>query len=234
VEYKLLARPEACNPDAILVTVNSVDKLDNIGPSASNGLIRLSGAEGTVELELPPLDLPPYEARASTLTSKGVRSQTTAVRVPESGGYCRRTQSAATCIGRAQVKFERCLRGKAPRAKCPDYVWRARPLIPYEPLRGITRAALQRSFAHLGRATEHGGATFESVHCTSVRDCVVTWRGYGEVFRASFEISGYRQRPGCWIAERRAVIAESPPPAGMVPLRNLLADRQSACVHWTW
>jgi hypothetical protein len=93
---------------------------------------------------------------------------------------------------------------------------------------------LQQSFAHLGRATEHGGATFESVHCASLRDCLVTWRGYGEVFRASFEISGYRQRPGCWIAERRAVIAESPPPAGMIPLHNLLADRQSACVHWTW
>jgi hypothetical protein len=56
----------------------------------------------------------------------------------------------------------------------------------------------------------------------------VTWRAYDGVFRARFEVSGYRQRPGCWIAERREVLA------GTARLRHLLADRQSACVHWEW
>jgi hypothetical protein len=234
VEYEVLARPTACRPDAIRVIANSVDKLDNIAPSTSNGLVRLTRMKGTVELKLPPLDLPPYEARAATVTPTGRRSATTTVRIPESGDYCRRTASASVCIARAQAKFMRCLRGDAPRSVCPDYVWRARPLIPYEPLQGVTHAALERSFELLARKTEHGGATFELVLCSSLRECVVTWRGYGGIFRARFEVSGYGQRPGCWIAERRAVLAESPPPDGMVPLRHLIADRQSACVHWEW
>jgi hypothetical protein len=228
VEYELLARPKVCDPDAIVVTVSSVDKPDNVGPSASNGLVRLDGAKGVVQLKLPPLDLPPYEAQASTLTSGGARSETTSVRVPERGSYCRQTESAATCIERAQAKYERCARGEAPRATCPDYVWRSRPSIPYEPLRGVTRDTLEESFAHLAGATEHGGARFESVECSSVRDCVVTWRGVDGVFRARFEVSGHRQRAGCWIAERREILA------GTARLRHLLADRQSACVHWKW
>jgi hypothetical protein len=230
IEYELLARPDGCEPVAIHVTANSVDKLDNIAPaSGGGGPIRLNGDKGVVVLKLPPLDLPPYEARASTYAKSGARSETTTVPVPVTGDYCRRKASAAACIRRARAKFMRCLRGQAPRAACPDYVWNARPLIPYEPLRGVTRAGLERSFAFMAA---RGGAEFVSVQCSSLRYCIATWRSYWGILRARYEVSGYGSRTGCWIAERRAILEEAEPPEHVAPLSHVVSDRQSACVDW--
>jgi hypothetical protein len=212
VEYEVLARPAACRPDAIRISANSVDKRDNIAPSASNGLVRLKGTTGTVELELPPLDLPPYVAHAVTLTPSGRSSRATTVRIPERGDYCRQSASATVCIERAQVKFTRCLRGEAPRRACPAQVWRTLPPVRYEPLRGATRAELEESFASLLRSTEHD---LESVACSSTRECVVTRRHDDGLVRATFVVSGYRQRPGCWTAEQALL-------------------RYRACVYWQW
>lgn len=228
IEYEV---PESdCRPAAIQVTAHSVDKLDNIAPRpGSGGPVELSGKTGVVELKLPPLDLPPYEALASTMTTRGRRSATTKVPVPLSTDYCRRTRSAATCIARAQAKFMRCLRGTAPRDECPDYVWNARPLIPYEPLRGVTRVGLERSFEFMAR---RGGAEFVSVECPSLRQCVATWRAYWGILRSRYAVSGYGSRAGCWIGERRAILKEDPPPEHVSPLRHVVGDRLSACVDW--
>lgn len=229
IEYEVPSGSR-CKPDAIHITANSVDNLDNIAPAkGGGGPVRLTGDDGVVDLKLPPLDLPPYEAKASTVTRVGRRSATTVVRVSESGDYCRRTQSAGVCIRRAQGKFMRCLRGTAPRNKCPDYVWNAKPLILYEPIRGVTLAGLERSFAYVAR---RGGAEFVSVQCSSKRWCVATWRAYWGIFRARYEVSGYGSRSGCWIAERRAILEEAPPPEHVAPLRHVVSDRQSACVDW--
>lgn len=179
VEYDV-ARPAGCVPDAVLITVRSVGKPDNVGPSSTNGLIRLVANEGTVELDLPPLDLPPYEIRATSLTPRGRRSATTTLRIPDSGDACR----GERCLQRAREKFERCLRGEAPRQACPAYAWRMRPPVPYEPVQEVTRPALEKSFTLLVGAP---------VSCTSTSECVVNG--------VTFAVSGYRQRPGCWTAE---------------------------------
>jgi hypothetical protein len=222
VEYDLLARPVACAPDAVLITANSVAKVGNVAPSPTNGLIRLTGTGGTVELELPPLDLPPYEVRAATLTPAGARSATTKVRVPESGDYCLGRMAITTCIRRAELKLERCLRGEASRRECPGYVWRTRPRVPQEPVQGVTRAGLERSFTSLLSSTEYGDAALDGVYCASTRECVVTWQGDEGTFSARFDVSGYRQRGGCWIAERN------------LRLSDLLPHHLRGCVDWEW
>jgi hypothetical protein len=222
VEYELLARPAGCAADAVLITANSVAQVRNVAPSPTNGLIRLSGTEGTVELQLPPLDLPPYEVRAATLTPAGARSATTKVRIPESGDYCLRRADATTCIRRAELKLERCLRGEAPRQACPAQVWRTRPPVPYEPVQDITRAGLERSFTSLLSSTAYGDAVLDALYCPSTRECVVTWRGDKGTFSARFDVSGYQQRPGCWIAERK------------LRLSDLLPHHLRACVDWEW
>jgi hypothetical protein len=222
VDYDLLARPAACAPDAVVITANSVAKVRNVAPSPTNGLIRLTGTEGTVELELPPLDLPPYEVRAATMTPAGARSATTKVRVSESGDYCLRRVPAATCIRRAELKLERCLRGEASRRECPGYVWRTRPPVPYEPVQGVTRAGLERSFTSLLSSTEYGEAALDAVYCASTRECVVTWHGDEGTFSARFDVSGHQQRAGCWVAERK------------LRLSDLLPHHLRACVDWEW
>src|SRR5918995_6045909 len=58
VEYSV-RRPAGCVADAVQIAVSSVEHPDNVGPSTTNGLIRLNGSNRTVELDLPPLDLPP-------------------------------------------------------------------------------------------------------------------------------------------------------------------------------
>jgi hypothetical protein len=215
-------RPAACRPDAVVITANSVAKVGNVAPSPTNGLIRLTRMEGTVELELPPLDLPPYEVRAATLTPAGARSATTKVRVPESGDYCLRRVATATCIRRAELKLERCLRGEGSRRGCPGYVWKTRPPVPYEPVQGVSRAGLERSFTSLLSSTEYGGAALDTVYCASTRRCVVTWQGDEGIFSARFDVSGHHQRPGCWVAERK------------LRLSDLLPHHLRACVDWEW
>jgi hypothetical protein len=190
VEYDV-ARPAGCAPDAVVITVRSAAKPENVGPSTTNGLIRLSAGEGRVELDLPPLDLPPYEVQATSLTPRGRRSATTTVRL---GDPCR----GERCVERAQEKLERCMRGIALREACPAYVWRTRPAVPYEPVEGVTRESLERSFTTLAGTP---------VVCASTRECVIDGM--------TFAVSGYHQRPGCWIAEHRLL-------------------RHRACVDWKW
>jgi hypothetical protein len=228
IDYEVPARPADCRPVAILVTAHSVDKLDNIAPgSGAGGPIRLEGDSGRIVLKVPPLDLPPYEALASTYTDRGRRSPVTKVRIPQSGDYCRRSASAEFCIAQAQTEFERCVRGELPRNRCVDWIWRTRPPIPYEPLVGVTRAGLEKSFAYTEERVRRD-PPLRSVVCRGLRMCVATWRG----FRARYEVSGYGQREGCWIAERREVLAETPTAEHVTPLRYVIPERTSGCVDW--
>ena len=190
VEYSV-GQPVGCAPDAVLITLSSAAKPDNAAPSPTNGLIELTESFGSVELALPPLDLPPYLVRATSLTPRGRRSASATVRIGE------RCQGTA-CLENAQEKLERCLRGTAPRATCPAYLWRTRPPIPSVPLQDVTRAALEKSFS---------ARTGTTVVCASTRVCIV-----GD---ARFAVSGFQQRPGCWVAE-----------SGL--------NRYHACVDWEW
>ena len=233
IDYQVLARPISCLPVEIIVTANSVDKLGNMAPGegAGGGRLLLRG-RGTVDLKLPPLDLPPYEARAATRTRSGVMSKVTTVPVQESGNYCRQTASAEVCIEGAQRKFERCVRGEAARAACPDYVWRSRPRIPVEPLSAVTLAGLERSFAVRAQLGDTGAVAFQTVVCTRDWSCTATWSGQLGVLRARYVASGYGQRPGCWIAERREILKERNTEGDRwVPLRHQISDRLSACVN---
>ena len=213
VEYSV-QRPAGCVADAVQIAVSSVAHPGNVGPSTTNGLIRLTDSNGTVELDLPPLDLPPYEVRATSLTPRGRRSAVTALRLPHRGNQC----LGEMCLERAREKLERCLRGQAARKTCPAYVWRTRPPVPYEAVRGVTRDALQKSFTSLIRSTGQG----ESVHCSSNRECVVTWQSDEGRFSAPFQVSGYRERAGCWVAERE------------LRLDDLFPARLRGCVDWEW
>jgi hypothetical protein len=212
VEYSV-RRPAGCVADAVLITVRSVHKPDNVGPSTTNGLIRLNGSEGSVELDVPPLDLPPYEVRATSLTPRGRRSPVTTERMPQSADQCR----GESCLQRAREKLERCLRGEAARKACPAYVWRTRPPVPYEPVQGVTPGSLEESFTLVLRSGQGG-----SVSCSSTHECVVTWHIEGEPLVARFEMTGYRQRAGCWVAERT------------LRLDDLSPVRLRGCVDWDW
>ena len=234
VEYEVLARPDDCRPVAIHVTAHSVVKLGNIAPGkGAGGPVPLDGDSGVIVLKVPPLDLPPYEALASTNTARGLRSDTTYVPVPQRGDYCRRHSSASVCIARAQAAFMKCLRGQLPRSRCVGWIWNTRPLIPYEPLVGVTEKTLERSFVYVsGRIG--GDPPFKSLSCTGLRMCVATWQGGhpAKVFRARYEVSSYGQRSGCWIAERRAILEETPPPEHIAPLRHVIPERISGCIDW--
>jgi hypothetical protein len=210
VEYSV-PQPAGCVADAVQIAVSSVGHPDNVGPSTTNGLIRLTDSEGSVELDLPPLDLPPYEVRATSVTPRGRRSATTTVRF---GDRC----GGERCAQRAQEKLERCMRGEAARKACPAYVWRTRPPIPYEAVRGVTREALQKSFTALVRSTGQG----DSVQCSSNRECVVTWQSDEGQFSALFQVGGYHERAGCWVAVRTFRLDDPSP----VRLRG--------CVDWEW
>jgi hypothetical protein len=181
VDYSL-DRPAGCLADAVHIAVSSVEHPRNVGPSATNGLVCLTGSNGSLELDLPPLELPPYEVRATSLTPRGRRSAVTVLRLPSTAEQCR----GDTCLQQAQDKLERCIRGLARRRDCRAYVWRTRPPLPYEPVRGVTREALERSFTTL---------LGTRVACASTSECAVE----GEIFM----VSGYRERAKCWRAEHR-------------------------------
>ena len=213
VDYSV-RRPAGCVADAVQIAVSSVEHPSNVGPSSTNGLIQLTGPSGTVELDLPPLDLPPYEVRATSLAPRGRRSAVTAFPLPHRGNQCR----GERCLERAREKLQRCMRGQAARRACPAYVWRTRPPVPYEAVRGVTRDALQKSFTSLLQSTGQGG----SVHCSSNRECLVTWQSDEGAFSALFQVGGYRERAGCWVAARE------------LRLDDLLPARLRGCVDWEW
>jgi hypothetical protein len=121
-------------------------------------------------------------------------------------------------VQRAREKLERCMRGEAAREACPAYVWRTRPPVPYEAVRGVTREALEKSFTSLVHRTGQG----DSVHCSSNRECVVTWQSDEGQFSALFQVGGYRERAGCWVAVR-AFRLDDPSPI-----------RLRGCVDWEW
>jgi hypothetical protein len=82
VTYEFLAMPSECEPVAIQVTANSVDKLDNIRSASTDGApIPLNGHSATVRVPVPQYGPAPYEARASAYTRQGLGSPVTTIPV---------------------------------------------------------------------------------------------------------------------------------------------------------
>lgn len=82
VTYEFLAMPSECEPVAMQVTANSVDKLDNIRSASTDGApIPVKGPRATVRVPVPQYGPGPYEARASAYTRRGLRSPVTTVPV---------------------------------------------------------------------------------------------------------------------------------------------------------
>jgi hypothetical protein len=128
VEWRFIGSPHECRPKALLVTANSVDKLDNMATRpGSGGPVLAEGNEGSLELDAPFLDLPPYEARVSVLDAHGIRSPVTTVPISGSPPGCTDRLPPARCIAAAEAHFMRCLEGSAPRERCHPKAWRTRP-----------------------------------------------------------------------------------------------------------
>jgi hypothetical protein len=184
-----------------------------------------------VKLREPPLDLPPYEVFAATSTASGMSSEITFVPVPDDSDYCRRHRSVSSCYDEAQAKFQRCLRGEAPKTECTSWIWNTRPAIRPYPTRGITTEQLEESFEYMVRRGDTGSYALVSVKCPTTNTCIADWRGGWGYTKMRFLVAGDRYRAGCWIAERRAVLADSPPvEASGRTMCELMTDRHSGCV----
>jgi hypothetical protein len=235
VEWELLARPGGCKPVAIAIFAASVDRQENKGLAIGadvGGRIPVADDGGTVRLREPPLDLPPYEVLGASYTAEGRTSDVTRVPVPDDSDYCRRKRPADECFREAEAKYMRCIRGQEPEAACPSWVWNTRPPIEVRPTRGISTAELERSFALMARRGDTGSYALVSVRCPSTTSCIADWRGSWGYTEMRFLVSGDRYRAGCWIAERRAVLADSGPlDADGHTMSDLMTDRRSGCVQ---
>lgn len=206
VHWQLLASPAACKPLGLLITANSVDKLDNmaVGPG-DGGAIRISSMAGSVRLKRPVLDLPPYEARVSVITSRGLRGDVTTVPVAGSNRGCPGGRTSE-CVARARRKATRCERGTIARRNCPGWIYgTARPL-PITPLPRVTRAALERSVRQAASRAAYADASIGSVSCRPAWRCTVAWRGRDpDPVRVLYTLS----RSGsskCWFAARARIL----------------------------
>jgi hypothetical protein len=82
VEWRFLARPSDCRPAVILVTANSVDKLDNVATrDGATSFMRVDDDHGTVTFRMPVVDAPPYEARVSVYDARSRSTVITTVPV---------------------------------------------------------------------------------------------------------------------------------------------------------
>lgn len=82
VDYEFLSMPQACKPVTLLITVHSVDKVDNVRTATSDGSpLRLRDRIGSVQVPVPEYGPAPYEARASAQTTSGSESRATTVPV---------------------------------------------------------------------------------------------------------------------------------------------------------
>jgi hypothetical protein len=234
VEWELLARPAECEPVAIAIFAASVDRESNRGLpiGADVGMrIPIADSRGTVSLREAPMDLPPYEVLGATYTAEGRSSDLARVPVPDNTDYCRRRRAADVCFREAQAKYVRCIRGEEPESACPSWVWNTRPPLEARPTRGITTAALERSFAFMAHRGDTGSYALVSVRCPSTTSCIADWRGSWGYTKMRFLVSGDRHRAGCWTAERREVLVDTGPlNADGHTMSDLMTDRHSGCV----
>lgn len=225
VRWHFLDLPSKCHPRAVIVTTNSVDKLDNMAFSAgAGGPVRVDGEQGRLTLDAPFLDLPPYEARVSVLDEHDIRSLVTTVPVVGSKPACT-DRSVARCIAQAEAFFQRCLVGSAPRRRCHPKAWRTRPPLPVAPLRGLTRRALEVALRATIDRMRSAQAAPTGVSCSELPDCQVTWETVGRPttrFVIRYRMSGHETNgsSGCWIATRYVIVDQ---PADPTALRTLEA-----------
>lgn len=125
VEYEILGSPAECTPAGVRISVNSVDEPSNT--STANGGRLVMRKAGRLEFPLPPLDLPPFEIRATSYTASGIPSPTTTIPVPDDSPRCLDANSLADCLRLAETELEACLAGTARQAQCSPYHFRAHP-----------------------------------------------------------------------------------------------------------
>jgi hypothetical protein len=240
VEWRLLAMPAQCRPEAVFVTANSVDKLDNMATRpGAGGAVRVDGEHGRLELDAPFLVLPPYEARVSVIDKRGVRSAVTTVPVSGSGSACVDSRPAGRCIAAAQALFLRCLEGSAARERCHPKAWRTRPPLPIEPMRDAPRKSLETSLRATVERIRSPQAAPVAVACATVSNCQVGWETPGQPathFSVRYRMSGHPTTggSGCWIAARYEIVDQ---PADPTALRILEGwgnsfRQPSACTSW--
>jgi hypothetical protein len=240
VEWRFLALPAECRPNAVLVTANSVDKLDNMATRpGSGGPVRADGEEGELTLDAPFLDLPPYEARVSVFDADGARSPVTTVPISGSQLGCADRQPVAQCIAAAEALFMRCLEGGAPRERCHPKAWRTQPPLPIEPLRDVTPQSLEVSLQSTVERMRSPQAAPAGVSCAAFPSCQVAWETPGQTatrFIVRYRMSGHETEgsSGCWIAARYEIAAQ---PAEPTALRTLEGwgnafSQPSGCTSW--
>jgi hypothetical protein len=82
VQYRFRALPTRCLPKYMIITVNSVDDLTNVSTVNSRGGGTVPAEQAArVRVKAPRYGPPPFEARATAITDRGVRAPTTTVPV---------------------------------------------------------------------------------------------------------------------------------------------------------
>lgn len=214
IHWRFLSLPAACRPIAILVTANSVDSPDNMAGRHGVGPIPINVANGSVTLDAPFLDLPPYEARLSGLDKQGIRSPVSTVPVSGSRPGCTASRPPTTCIAEARRLFERCMEGSAPRERCNPKAWRIHPPLPINPLHGITRRPLEASMRSILKRMNSPQVSLRRVSCSRLPYCEVKWRDPGRPGAGAsvrYRMSGLQNTgsQACWVAARHVVSAGS-------------------------
>ncbi len=82
IEYSFLASPSDCRPTGLSVSANSVDKPEaaSTPKTGESGLVK-ARRSGTVELPVPKGGEEPYQVQLSSITRKGIASDTTTIPV---------------------------------------------------------------------------------------------------------------------------------------------------------
>jgi hypothetical protein len=232
VRWSFLTMPAACRPNGVRVSANSVGKEDNIalGP-AHEGYVAIDGPSGSVKLDAPILDLPPYEASVSSIGRDDYESPTTTVPVIGSAPGCTARLPLAHCVAVAKSFFQRCVKGTAPRSACDPRFWRSQPLLPVKPLQGVTSRSLATSLRGLDARAESPSLTLIGVSCARLPHCEVTWETPGQPasrFTYDYLMSGivYKGSTGCWVAARRRIVGQ---PADQSAVREVGGGTPGGC-----
>jgi hypothetical protein len=240
VQWQFQALPASCRPKALLVTANSVYESGNMATRpGAGGPIAVRGATGSLRFDAPFLDLPPYEARISSLNDRGIRSAVTTVPVSGSRPGCTDRQPAAVCIAAAQRLFARCITGAAPRERCHPKAWRTQPPLPIRPLRGVTSRSLETSLRATVEGMRSPQAVPSAVSCAAPPSCEVTWATPGQPatrFTVRYRMSGSEVTgsSGCWIAARQSVAHAPADHAALEVMQGWgnAFSQPSACASW--
>lgn len=237
VHVRMAAEPDECKPDRVRVAIVSSVQSHPMRalPADGNIYATLVDGRGEIVFELLGVDLPPYVALARSYTEEGAMSAELARRaIPETGDYCARHRPAERCIIEAEALAVRCVRGVAPRDRCPARLYGSRPLRPSIPVEGASFEAVVKHVREVLRDGTQDDIRLDAFTCSRELVCVATFsRDPSEgILRIRYYVSGSRGQPGCWYSHEHDIV-EPPfdtarsPLAPYVPLTN-----RSSCLNW--